>query len=669
MALKANYEFLFVGKDENSFLESYAYDLYQEHGEKSGEIFINLEIQNNPVDAEEIAGVVFETMQKVFFEDVSRDPYTRFEVALKAVNGILTQFKGQKSSGYIGNFNAVIAAIVGDDLFLTQCGEAEAYLIRKRYVSIVTDGLNEESNGDEIFSSIASGKIEMGDIVLFSTTRLVRYLSKNDLAESVHKRDITEALGDLRDRISTEILGRVGLTGMMFSEATREEIAEMEGESDSMNRSILEGNGSGRVSAKKESLVGKFFTAFKSFKDRRAKMPKSRAESRSSSGGGASKISNFLSGITSSGFGGKNKILVLLVLVIVVLGGLIFFANSNRAEEEKMEALKKVLIGVKDKIAEAETKGAYDKEKAKEVLDKAYLDAKSVLDSGIYRDKATGYLLQIEDTRDKLDNVKRVDAPRVFADLTKKRADVNALGFVQLSDRVFVFESDGLYEIVLDQVQDPVTIDDTEQVIAATGFDERNSVVFLTKSGKLIEFKDGNVSFMDSEDGAFRKGTALADWSNRIYVLDPSGNQIWKYTFKGSVNKFGTAESYVADKTDLSKAQDLAIDASVWVLENSGDILKFYGGNKAEFYINNPPFTMFKDPSVIYTDEKLDDVYVIDAKEARVLEFQKDSKTGDLIYTSQYLFEGVGEIRDLYVNADSKKMYVLTSTKILEVDL
>jgi len=123
MALKANYEFLFVGRDDNSFLENYSYDLFQEHGDKSGQIFINLEVQNNQVDAEEIGRIIFETMQSRFFEDVERDPYERFEVALRATNDALNGLRKEKSSGYIGNLNIVIAAILGDVLYLTQSGD------------------------------------------------------------------------------------------------------------------------------------------------------------------------------------------------------------------------------------------------------------------------------------------------------------------------------------------------------------------------------------------------------------------------------------------------------------------------------------------------------------------------------------------------------------------
>lgn len=664
MALKANYEFLFVGKDENSFLENYAYDLYQQFGDKSGEVFINLEIQNNPVDAEEIAAAIFETMQKVFFEDVGRDAYTRFEVALKAVNTALAQFKTQKSSGYIGNLNVVIAAIVDDELLLTQSGEAEAYLIRKRYVSIVSEGLNEDASGDDVFASIASGKIEVGDTVLFATTRLVRYLSKNDLAECVHRRDISESLADLRDRISAEILGRVGLTAIGFTQVSHAELAALDDELDRSEISSLESDGA-NVSSKKSSLTGKFFTAIKNYKDKKSRVWSGDSDSSGSRGGGGP---SWYSNIFGGGIG-KNKVLILLVGVILLLGVIILFASSNRAEKAKLEELNQTLETVKDKISEAETKGSYDKEQSKQILDKAYVEAKGVLDSGYFREKATMYLLQIEETRDKLDNLKRIENPKVVADLTAKRSDVSAIGFANVGDKVYIYEYNALYELVLDQLQDPVTIDDKEQVVAATGFDDRGSVVFLTKSGKLIEYREGTVSFMDSEEGGFKQANSITDWGNKIYLLDASGGQIWRYAYKASLNKFGAAEGYITDKTDIAKAVDVAIDASVYVLSSGGDILKFYGGSKAEFFINNPPFVNLQNPIVIHTDEKLDNVYVVDGKESRVLVFQKDAQSGNVTYKEQYLFPTAGEIRDVYVNPDSKKLYILTPSKVLEVDI
>ena len=122
MSSKLQHEFFFVGRDEGSFVENYAYDLGESgHG---GKIFINLEIQNNPAEAEALGDSIFDSMRRAFFADTDKDPYVRFEEAIKAVNKVLAEKKEHKVSKFIGNLHIIIAAIVGNDLFLTQCGDA-----------------------------------------------------------------------------------------------------------------------------------------------------------------------------------------------------------------------------------------------------------------------------------------------------------------------------------------------------------------------------------------------------------------------------------------------------------------------------------------------------------------------------------------------------------------
>lgn len=660
MSLKANYEILFVGRDESSFLESYTYDLFEDHGEKSGQIFINLEVQNNPVDAEEIGQAIFETMQGVFFEDLTMDGYERFEHALKSVNEVLDKFKSEKVSNYIGNLNIVVAAIVGNQLYLTQAGDAEAYLIRKRFVSVVSDGLSDENEEGEVFSSIASGEIEAGDFVMFSTTRLLRYISKTDLAACVNKSSIIESLDDVKDIISTEILGRVGMTGILFEKLTAADENQLDMEVDSVRREAMEAT-QGRISVKKEGMAGRFFAM--------AKKAKNRASSSRINLGPLSKwVSNFSASLFSKGFG-KDKFLAILIVIIAVLLIGIFFASGRQAKQEEIERLDGILQNVQDQISEAETKSAFDKEVAKGILDQAYMDAKSVLDSGIYREKATLLLVEIDEARDRLDNVQRIETPLVSVDLTSANPNISALGFANVGDRTYVYDVDHLYEVVVDQIQDPLNIDDEETIVAATGFDDRGSVVFLTQSGNMIEYRDGTMTFMDTDDGSFRKGASITDWSNRIYMLDPAGGNIWKYTYLGTRDRFAEAEEYILDETDVSAARDLAIDGNVYTLDANGDINKFYAGTKVDFFIDNPPFGSLQDPRVIYTNERLDEVFVLDSGENKVVVYLKDSRTGNLVYQSQYLFDNVDELRDLYVDEETRTLFVLTATKIIELSL
>jgi len=660
MALKASYEFLFVGRDDNSFLENYAYDLLQDHGERSGQIFVNLEIQNNPVDAEEVAAAIFDTMQKAFFEDINVGPYERFEYALKAINDVLNDIKSQKLSGYIGSLNIVIAAIVGDMLYITQCGDAEAYLIRKRYVSVVTEGLNDGVEEEtDVFVNIASGQIEPGDLVLFSSTRLLRYIGKNDLARTVNIRSISSSLGEIKDLVSTEILGRIGLTGILFSKPTNNEIIDFSLTENHVTEDILVAHDS-EVYAERDSISGKFMTTLES-SNSSLKKPNWLSEA-------FSKISEGSGSLFS-----KIGILKILIIVIIILLIGVWVARGNSKEKIKLEELDATLNEVQTKISEAQTKGIANKEIARQLLDDAYQESKDVLNSGYYREKAYMFLTEIEVARDRLDGVQRVKEQELFLDLNTVYADMNALGFVEVDNKLYFYEENALYELILDKIQGPIELDKQESVIAASGFDQAKSLVFLTKSGKLMEYKSGNISFMDTSDGSFKKGVAIDDWSNRLYILDDKANQIWRYTFDNGKSSFGPAEAYLqsTEEVDFSNAKDISIDANIYVLSSLGEITKLFSGKKADFTINNAPFDTYEDTGIILTAESMDQIFIMDQAQARLYIFNKDKdNSGNITYDKQYLFEGLEEgIRDIHYAAQDKQIYLLTKNKIYKADL
>ena len=689
MALKLNYDFLFVGKDDNSFLENYSYDLYEKYGEKSGEVFVNLEIQNNPANSEEIGEAVFSLFQEEFFVNIEEEPYARFERALKSVNDGLAKFKEQKVSGYIGNLNIVICAYVSGVLYLSQSGDAEAYLSRKRYLSVVTEGLADEKS-DEVFSNIASGEVEEGDSVLISSSRLLRYVSKNDLAKIMSVADSAEALTELKESISTEMLGKVGLTAIAVNRASDEAFssvqsvegadvpADVQGtlvETSSAAKSVSTPSG-GVIHAKStitkvlyivggglKKVGGVAANAIR--KQRSVRKAVSPRDFRGSVSGMGSRIGSMKHNFISKGLGGKRALYAFAgVILLLVIG--VWIVSGQRAQQAELESVNNLLIEVQNKISEAETRGQYDKEAAGEILAKAQEDAMSALGTD-FRDKANILLQQIEETRDSLDEVKRIKEPMLLADLTEKRENVSALGFTEVSDRLFIYEYNALYELVLDQLQDPITLDEEETVIAGTGFDDRGSLVFLTKSGKLIEYREGTVSFMDTEEGTFHKGVAINDWGNRIYLLDPDSNQLWKYTYKATQDRFSSASQYTTEG-DVAMANDFAIDGSVWFLDDDG-LEKFYAGAKTDLLISKKPFNAFHDPLKVIANGDMAEVFVLDGSENRILKFYKDENTGNLIYSNQYIVENVGEIRDFTIDLNANRVKVLTATAVYEFDM
>jgi sugar lactone lactonase YvrE len=240
------------------------------------------------------------------------------------------------------------------------------------------------------------------------------------------------------------------------------------------------------------------------------------------------------------------------------------------------------------------------------------------------------------------------------------------LGLLGYKGNLYAYEYNALYPIVLDKVQDPLTIDENETVIAGTVYSDTDSLMFYTKSGKVIEYKDNRMSFVDTADGSFKKGVAVQAYGNKLYLLDPDGNQIWRYTRRR--DKFDAAEAWNVN-ADLKNGITMAIDGNIYVLNKDGFITKMFSGNKEDFPVKKQPVKALKNPTKIYTELDMSQIYILEPSEKRVLIYYKDDKTGGATYSSQYIFDDLTDLRDLYVDKDTNKMYLMDATKVYTVAL
>lgn len=641
MKLKNTFEFLFVGKEEGSFLENYAYDL-GEGEEEAGQLFITIEIQNNPADAEVIAETIFDSARKIFFSDLEKNVYERFEDALKEVNNAINNFKEETVSKFIGNLHIIIGVVAGNELHLSQTGDAEAYLIRKNYCSVITEGLSDPTKDEaETFKNIASGTVEPGDFVLFATTRLLRYISRSDFINVLNSQDIVGSLENLKDALTPEILSKIAVVGMVFHEGLSE------------------------LSAKERTGVREYLE-----EEEPKHLRKERKKPKKYSAKGIwqkinHRLSGVLMGMTSRKMT-KDKILALLIIVIILLTGVIWYVKNSGATKREIERLDQVLTEVQEQINTASLRGISNKDAASQILTDAQQKAMDVLNSGYHRNKATELLGLIQEEKSELDNVTYVTDPRLIADLSEKRENVSALGLIPYKDHVYAYEYNALYEVLLDRVEDPLTIDDNETVISGAYDDDNDALLFITKSGKVIQYANGQFQFMDTEEGSFHKGVAVEAYGGRMYILDGEENQVWRYTRRRDM--YAAAEGYITEG-EIQNPVDLAIDGYIYVIEGDGTVKKFDRGNQVEFPIAKQPLDPLENPTTIYTELDLNKIFILESEKNRVLLYDKNSDTGGMVYAGQYVFDTVSGIRDIYYDKDTNRLYLLDTKRIYEVTL
>jgi hypothetical protein len=153
-------------------------------------------------------------------------------------------------------------------------------------------------------------------------------------------------------------------------------------------------------------------------------------------------------------------------------------------------------------------------------------------------------------------------------------------------------------------------------------------------------------------------GTYLGNF----YVLDKKANQIIKFT-KADTN-YGKTNYFAATPPDLSKAVSLAIDGSIWIVFADGSVKQFTKGQQEQFSLQKLD-KPFMNPTRIVTSVDMDNVYILDNGNSRIVAVKKEDGT----VVGQYAASELKNAKDIDVDEKNKKIFVLINNKIFSIPL
>jgi len=173
-----------------------------------------------------------------------------------------------------------------------------------------------------------------------------------------------------------------------------------------------------------------------------------------------------------------------------------------------------------------------------------------------------------------------------------------------------------------------------------------------SKASKIAVKKDdawGNISIMRSFGG-------------NLYLVDNAKGSVWKYV--STESGFTERRSYLNPDVspDLSPVSGMAIDGSLWLLSGEGT-LKFTSGRPDQFSYKGLTETI-SSGGKIFTDDNSKSVYILDSKAGKVFVFDKDGT-----YQSAYGADEIKGASGLVVIEDLKKIFILKNSKIYTVDI
>lgn len=664
MFLQLQQQSLLLGRRPTGFTEHFYTEWDDGLGKEKIALFFLISVSSTHVPSAEIAKEAFQILQDHFLDDLTGDPYERFENALREINLMVSGKEKELEVKFLPNVQTVIGVVQGDHLYLSQRGDAHGYLLRKRHVSSITEGLFDEKNKEDLFQNIASGVLEVGDNVLFVTGPLVQYVTPTDLAKIFSEQTLDEATRELEELLRHDVEDQMAMLSFEVLEKTEEvrmPVTSNHKMGDEQEEEML----AVHASLDEEEETPKLSHYAKRLK---AKERLSQAVETLRSFGERQEALRFLKGIRSW----EKKKLLSVIGGLVVLGVVgIYILSATLGEQRQINEMATKLSDAEDYLIQAQTEGVFNKEDASILLEDAENLVIEVLDSGFLGGEASQLLDEIEVEKDYLDNVYHVksDELKEIADLSGQLASgTQVLALESYEDRLVVFSESQAFQVLTDQVQAPNEIDASEKVIAARAFPDYNAVVLLTFGGKLIEYSEGNSQFADTSDVDWKSGVDIATYSNKIYILDPSNNQIWKYQRGNS--GYGGASAYLGEGEDLSSAVSLAIDGKVWVLESDGTLIQYLSGEAVEYTVKKAPLTPVEGATRVLTDLDMTQLFVLDSKGGRVLVYDKSTKTDDLTYASQYVFDDLKEtITDIYVDKDRNVLMLTTTKGLYEVDV
>lgn len=294
-----------------------------------------------------------------------------------------------------------------------------------------------------------------------------------------------------------------------------------------------------------------------------------------------------------------------------------------------------------------------------------FIEAKSIVDSLVAKDVKDP---RLDGLKNNLENdagtiLGKVDAKvTIYRDFSVVRSGIIAAKIALDKNKMAILDTGGQRIIAVsatnketEVVAGPEKIGSAESV-AVSG---KDYYVFSDKG--VVKVKSGSTSdVIIKPDTEWGNIVGFGVFEANFYLIDKQ-NGIWRYQVGES--GVGSKQKWLKEGVtpDLAKTTSIAIDGSIWVLSTDGQVTKFTRGVQDAFRITGLDKKL-NTPVSIYTDGTLDNFYILDKGNSRIVEI---SKTGEFKkeYTGPELGEGVG----LVVYSDS--IFLITPNKLFEIKL
>lgn len=645
-----------------------------------GSFLVVIEVMGKQALASQIIDQIIKTIgEKYYNEEYSGEPAERFEKALAEVNKNIADLLKSKHAEIARKISAVIAIANTNELHVTRCGKAAAYLYRGGEATNITAELDEISECTKLFSDIISGNLEAKDKILLATPAVFFQFPKADIKQLIEDNSPNTAVAKMSSTLANQ--DNANRCGAIVLEALTHQMAAEETLPDEPEEAMA-GTATTAVTAAKEIArpVGqKALDNSKKIargsvnwtKDKAVPKVKEHAKR-----GWNHVWTNYINPNP------KLAAVIATVVAVALIGLFVLISQGRSASSDSMASFKeavaltdsaeaKLSLGDKTtadealKSATAKLTTLEDREGV-QAIDKAIAKDKDLKNRSITFESLQAKISQLND---KVDGIVRINPELVLDYTTNKSASIGPVAY--LNDKVYVVNTaDGsLHEINPANKSDQKigSSDGLKNSLSAISSYSHDAIFILTNQPGVIQYKNGKLSDAKLSAGVWEQGTDIASYTSNLYVLSPTTKQVYRHTKTGS--GFGAKTSYIkiAGDANLESASSLVVNGSVIVGDKDGNISLFYNGAQKGFLNQGlPPDLKLGEIKKMIWDDKNKQLLVLSKDGQKITALSLDDDAG-ASYIKQYAIKnGSPTLTSFSIDENNGTIYAVSGKKVIK---
>jgi len=599
-----------------------SYDFVPEGAEQKslrGHLFVVLstsQVEGHNVETISAGRILISKFKEDYFNDLSVKPFNALKSAVENLA------KGFKESW--GDVEIAAASVCGDVVYSAAVGGAEVTICREGSIGTILKSVGEET-------IVSSGFPKKGDVMLIGTKSFYDGASPSVIKAALSAGSPEEAI----EIFSPESSGK-NTTGNMAAIVLRfsQEQAEY---------------------FESPPVANGFSFPQPSFKQ---------------------KLSNIVDGIlkklpqkqiyvkneVNDEYSSQSKKLtfsVALILIFVLAVSIGFGIRQKKINDVKNK-YQGILQQVQSEIDEAISLSSVSPERSREL----FYDASNKL--------ATLESLHIKDpaydaVRKKIDSSRAsilgefLATPELFLDLGLLSSGFKGDALTVSGGNIFILDKAGkrIVSIAISTKKSKVVAGPgvIEEAFDLASYEDR---AFILASDGVYEVdKQKNKVIEKSWEG----NVLIKAFAGNIYILDESGNQIYRYAGVGGAFPNKTNWLSASTNADFSGVRQWVIDGAVYALFPNSKILKYSQGSPQNFKISGVT-PEIGNTDAIFAGDDTQYIYLLDRAGKRVVVTDKKGT-----YKAQYISESISASSNIVVSEADKKIILLMGDKLYSVDI